>query len=396
MIDKAVLVACLEKDNYNRVASLIKKEYFAKEVSTIVETINQLHKKYEGDLTLEDVSLSHSERYPAMPEAAKNEAHAQIKSLVNVKINPELVSDVLHSFWKRVKAKQIGEEALDIFLGKSSDTNSLLNNVEELKNNEIKGSKTYTILQENIADSLEEFERDPEFIFPTQIRDHVPGIDRQNLGVIFARPEVGKTSFSAWLSGWYVKNGFKVAYWGNEEPVKKTRMRVAKSILEKSRLEVLQDKEGFIQQYQDDILPHISFMDCVGTSVQEIEDYCSRNEVDVIFIDQLDKIRIDGEFSRGDERLKELYCRSRELAKRHNVAVWAISQASYDAHGRESIDYSMLDGSKTGKAGEADIIIGIGVAEHEDFRTIKFSKNKINGWHGSVVLRRDGDRDIFS
>ena len=145
MIDKAVLVACLEKDNYNRVASLIKKEYFAKEVSTIVETINHLHKKYESDLTLEDVSLSHSERYPAMPEAAKNEAHAQIKSLVNVKINPELVSDVLHSFWKRVKAKQIGEEALDIFLGKSSDTNSLLNNVEELKNNEIKGSKTYTM-----------------------------------------------------------------------------------------------------------------------------------------------------------------------------------------------------------------------------------------------------------
>ena len=56
----------------------------------------------------------------------------------------------------------------------------------------------------------------------------------------------------------------------------------------------------------------------------------------------------------------------------------------------------MLDGSKTGKAGEADIIIGIGVAEHEEFRTIKFSKNKINGWHGSLVLRRDGDRDIFS
>ena len=118
--------------------------------------------------------------------------------------------------------------------------------------------------------------------------------------------------------------------------------------------------------------------------------------MDVIFIDQLDKIRIDGEFSRGDERLKELYCRSRELAKRHNVAVWAVSQASYDAHGRESIDYSMLDGSKTGKAGEADIIVGIGVAEHEEFRTIKFSKNKINGWHGSLVLRRDGDRDIFS
>ena len=90
-----------------------------------------------------------------------------------------------------------------------------------------------------------------------------------------------------------------------------------------------------------------------------------------------------------------MYARSRELAKRNKVAVWAVSQASYEAHGREIIDYSMLDGSKTGKAGEADIIIGIGVSEHEDFRTLKFSKNKINGYHGSIVLRRDGDRDIF-
>ena len=396
MIDKAVLVACLQKDNFNRVSGLIKKEYFAKEVATIVETISHLHKTYEGDLSLADLSLAHDERYPAMPEATKQRANQQIKDLKGVTVNPELAGNVLHSFWKRAKAKEIGEEALDIFLGKSSDTYSLLTSVEELKNNEVKGSKSYTVLEDNIEDSLEEFERDPEFIFPTQIRDYVPGIDRQNLGVIFARPEIGKTSFSAWLSGWYVRNKFHVAYWGNEEPVKKTRMRVAKSITERSRLEVLQDKQGFVQEYQENILPYISFMDCVGTSIQEVEDYCSRNEVDIVFIDQLDKIRIDGEFSRGDERLKELYCRSRELAKRHNVAVWAISQASYDAHGRETIDYSMLDGSKTGKAGEADIIIGIGVAEHEEFRTIKFSKNKINGWHGSLVLRRDGDRDIFS
>ena len=30
MIDKAVLVACLQKDNYNRVSSLINKDYFIK------------------------------------------------------------------------------------------------------------------------------------------------------------------------------------------------------------------------------------------------------------------------------------------------------------------------------------------------------------------------------
>ena len=395
MIDKSVIVACLKKDNYNRVSSLIKKDYFPKEIGTIIDVINKLHKKYDNDISLEDVMLSHRDSFPAMPEATRLRVERDINSLFTVKVQDELVADILHNFWKRTKAKQIGEQALDIFLGKSGDTSPLLSSVEDLKNNEVKLSNTYTVLNEDIETSLNEFEREPEFKFPSQIRDYVTGIDRQNLGVIFARPEIGKTSFAAWLCGWYVKNNLKVAYWGNEEPVRKTRMRVAKSILELSRQEILLDKDRFIEKYKSEVLPYATFMDCVGTSIQEIEDYCFRNEVDVVFIDQLDKVRIDGEFSRGDERLKELYARSRELAKRNKVAVWAVSQASYEAHGREVIDYSMLDGSKTGKAGEADIIIGIGVSEHEDFRTLKFSKNKINGYHGSIVLRRDGERDIF-
>jgi len=395
MIDKSVIVACLKKDNYNRVSNLIKKDYFPKEIGTIIDVINKLHKKYENDISLEDVMLSHRDSFPAMPEATRLRVERDINSLFTVKVQDELVADILHNFWKRTKAKQIGEQALDIFLGKSGDTSPLLSSVEDLKNNEVKLSNTYTVLNEDIETSLNEFEREPEFKFPSQIRDYVTGIDRQNLGVIFARPEVGKTSFAAWLCGWYVKNNLKVAYWGNEEPVRKTRMRVAKSILELSRQEILLDKDRFIEKYKSEVLPYATFMDCVGTSIQEVEDYCFRNEVDVVFIDQLDKVRIDGEFSRGDERLKELYARSRELAKRNKVAVWAVSQASYEAHGREIIDYSMLDGSKTGKAGEADIIIGIGVSEHEDFRTLKFSKNKINGYHGSIVLRRDGERDIF-
>jgi len=395
MIDKSVIVACLKKDNYNRVSNLIKKEYFPKEIGTVIDVINKLHKKYDNDISLEDVMLSHRDSFPAMPEATRLRVERDINSLFTVKVQDELVADILHNFWKRTKAKQIGEQALDIFLGKSGDTSPLLSSVEDLKNNEVKLSNTYSVLNEDIETSLNEFEREPEFKFPSQIRDYVTGIDRQNLGVIFARPEIGKTSFAAWLCGWYVKNNLNVAYWGNEEPVRKTRMRVAKSIFELSRQEILLDRNSFIENYRHKVLPYATFMDCVGTSIQEIEDYCFRNEVDVVFIDQLDKVRIDGEFSRGDERLKELYARSRELAKRNKVAVWAVSQASYEAHGREIIDYSMLDGSKTGKAGEADIIIGIGVSEHEDFRTLKFSKNKINGYHGSIVLRRDGDRDIF-
>ena len=112
-----------------------------------------------------------------------------------------------------------------------------------------------------------------------------------------------------------------------------------------------------------------------------------------MFMDQLDKFRIKGEFNRQDERLKAIYVYAREIAKRNKMLVWAVSQASYEAHDRQFIDYSMLDNSRTGKAGEADIIIGIGKTGssevENDVRHICVSKNKLNGWHGMATCHID-------
>jgi hypothetical protein len=52
----------------------------------------------------------------------------------------------------------------------------------------------------------------------------------------------------------------------------------------------------------------------------------------------------------------------------------------------------MLENSRTGKAAEADIIIGIGknFGEEEDYvRHLCISKNKLNGWHGTVTCSID-------
>ena len=134
--------------------------------------------------------------------------------------------------------------------------------------------------------------------------------------------------------------------------------------------------------------------DSVGTSIEELDSYCGLNKPSVIIVDQLDKMKISGQFGRGDERLKALYCYAREVAKRNDCLVWAVSQAGYDAEGSQIIDYSMLDGSKTGKAAEADIILGIGknVDDDDTTRFINVSKNKINGFHGFVTV--DINKDV--
>ena len=97
----------------------------------------------------------------------------------------------------------------------------------------------------------------------------------------------------------------------------------------------------------------------------------------------LDKINVSGTYARTDEKLRQIYTSVREIAKRRDCAVIAISQASADAHNRNSISFDQMENSKTGKAAEADLIIGIGRNANTDLenkvRTLCVSKNKING-----------------
>ncbi len=176
-------------------------------------------------------------------------------------------------------------------------------------------------------------------------------------------------------------------------------MRIIQSFFAMTREEMKNASTELDKTYLEDIDPYLTVMDSVGTSMEELNEYAQLNEPDVMFCDQLDKFRVAGEFNRGDERLKETYVLAREIAKRNKLLVWSVSQASYEAHDRQFIDYSMLDGSRTGKAGEADVIIGIGKTgtseEENTVRHICVSKNKLNGWHGMVTCHIDVHRGVY-
>ena len=225
------------------------------------------------------------------------------------------------------------------------------------------------------------------------IRDEVEGLDRGNLGIIFARPEVGKTTFCCFLAASYVRAKQNVVYFSNEEPAKKIKLRLIQSFFEVTRKELDKNRAKYVPLWDEHIAPYFKIMASVGTSVEEVDEYAKLNKPDIIFCDQLDKFRVAGEYNRGDERLKEIYVNGREIAKRNNLLFWAVSQAGNDAHDRQFIDYSMMDNSKTGKAGEADIIIGIGKTGSSEVentvRHICISKNKINGWHGMIHAQID-------
>ena len=189
--------------------------------------------------------------------------------------------------------------------------------------------------------------------------------------------------------GGFVDQGFKVAILGNEEATKRTVVRAYSAATGLTKEQIFEDTDKAKVIFKARSRGLISFKDTQDFDLDMIDRYLARKAPDIVFIDQADKVMIGGNFNASHERLRELYRRLREMAKK-NCAIFGISQASAEADGRTRLTYTMMEGSKIGKAAEADLILGIGkqdLEEDDNMRFITVSKNKISGWHGTITCQ---------
>ena len=400
-IDKQILGFCLSTDFFSKVADIIGRDMFTKEMRDVFDVIFHSHTEYAKDITIGELAVMFNDRNPAMPDSTREKAQELILTLDRGNPeNTEMHLDMVRNFWLRDRARIIGEKAIEIFTGESEEFGELRTLIEAVEDGRISDKTTYTKVEADISELLDSHTGPKDFPFEFDlINERIEGLDRGNLGILFARPEVGKTTFCCFLAASYIRQGFKVTYWANEEPAEKIKLRIIQSYFALKRDEMVEQRESLASRYNAEVAPYLTVMDSVGTSMEEANEYAKLNNPDIMFMDQLDKFRVNGEYNRGDERLKETYVLAREIAKRNDLLVWAVSQASNDAHDRQFIDYSMMDNSKTGKAGEADIIIGIGKTGASDVdnivRHVCISKNKLNGWHGTINTQIDIHRGVY-
>ena len=140
----------------------------------------------------------------------------------------------------------------------------------------------------------------------------------------------------------------------------------------------------------------IKIKDATGRDMSWVESVCKSYKPDVVLLDMGDKFARTGGFSRPDEALKANAIYARQIAKQHSCAVFYMSQLSADAEGKVLLNQSMMEGSRTGKAAEADLMILIAknppkqeeIGEPEDLqRHINVVKNKLTGWHGIITCQ---------
>ena len=397
-----LLRVLLTRDRFDKFKTQIDESVFQSGARDLYKTIGYIYRDNPNtnSINFSDLKLAYFNTYfPNHSYASQKNIHEIIDNIENQQQpTDEVVETAIKSMYRIKKADELARICLDISNNPNDNTfnavEKFMSTIDE-KHTDIKNEA----VTKDVDEILMALQEQGEFKFNLpSLQSATNGIGRGNFMVIIARPETGKTAF--WVSLVASVGGFawqqkKVSIFANEEPAIRTQMRLLNACTGLQRGSILNGSRDIAKEKWADVSPYIENFDCVGKTMDDLDEYCTNNDVDILVIDQLDKINVTGKFNATHEKLREVYTQARELAKRHSILVIGMSQASAEAQGRSRVTFSTMENSKTGKAAEADIILGLGKEdEQENFmddciRFVTLSKNKLTGDHKEfeVILR---------
>ena len=390
MMEKELIKLLLNKNFYDKNKSKLSKEFFTNGTGALYETIQSAHQDSDQDLSIGEVSTLHLEVYnPALSKAARDNFDVLINEIKDIELpNEKIAQNIIRSLFKRGIAQHVAQIATDIYNGSDIDFSEIKKHLDVT----FEEVNEYEYVTGNIDNLLDQLKDNTKWKFNLEpLRDKVNGVGDGNLVIIFARPEAGKTAF--WVNlvsgvDGFASQGAKVCALINEEPAVRTQMRLINAHTGMTFDEIRADKVEANRRWAE-IRKNIKILDTVDWSLDDVDEFVQKEKPDILVVDQLDKVNVKGSFARTDEKLRAIYTGAREIAKRNNCCVVAVSQASADGHGKFDLTFDTMEGSKTGKAAEADVIIGVGHRDKLDtderIRSLAISKNKITGWHGQLV-----------
>jgi len=395
-MDAPIIKSLLLNDFYKQNEKRLGENLFGDEFKDLYRVIAKAHQQFDHDLSSDELMMLWKRDNPVATRADNQIMEEIIEDVEGCTMpSPDVASNLISHLWRREIGRQIANLGLEISEGNDEAMSRIQRIVEKNADSYLPddfGEPTTTDLEELLAITGDEARW--EFNIPTLSR-HIYGIGPAEFGIVFATPETGKTAFLVSLMAGphgFADQGAKVVYLGNEEATRRTMLRAYQAWTGRSREEIALDPRPAIESFRQ-IEQNLVMQDIQEWDLGTIESYIMKQDADVVIIDQADKVQIDGQYNAGHERLRALYNRLRELAKKCECGIIGVSQASADADGKSRLTYTMMEGSKIGKAAEADLIIGIGRldsgevenTEPDYTRYLTVSKNKLSGWHGTVI-----------
>ena len=367
---------------------------FSKDVRKIKQTIDKTMQTYNRTVTPDEIEALFMSNNPTMTTAQK-EAYSSLFRQVKKEdpMGADIAQEVLSKLFQQVIGEDVANLGFDMVNGTANTLNDIRNLLEQYGddftpnlNVEWDDIDIETLLARNDLEARWTFNI-------ASLTRKVEGVNGGHLIEVGARPNTGKTSFHASIiaaPGGFAHQGANCIILCNEEGYHRVGARYLTAATGMTMQQIKANPTKARDLYAP-VKERIRIKDATGRDMNWVESICKAYKPDVVLLDMGDKFAKTGGFSRPDEALKANAIHARQIAKEHDCAVFYMSQLSADAEGKIILNQSMMEGSRTGKAAEADLMVLIaknppvqGQDEEDVQRHLNIVKNKLSGWHGSV------------
>ena len=404
-MELALIRTLMDKEFYDNNKSLVKKDgLFSKDVRKIKQTLDYAMTTYERSLTTSELEALFFANNSTMTTANKQVYNELFKRVSREEaMNKEIASEVLSKLCQQL----LGGEFAQLGFEMANGTMNSLEPVRQLlqaHRDDFTPNHTLEFGNMDIDHLLKanDIQSQWKFNIPSLRRD-VEGISGGHFIIVGARPNTGKTSFHASLIGapnGFASQGAKCLVLCNEEAYERVGARYLSAATSLSMEEVKGNYALAASRYEP-VRKQIELYDSTGKDMGWVEAIIKAYKPDIVVLDMGDKFAVKNS-DKSDVYLKNAAIHARNIAKQYDCAIIWMSQLSADAEGKINVDQSMLEGSKTGKAAEADLMVLISKnpvldVSNDDAddsqRYLIIAKNKLKGgWHGKITCELDGAR----
>ena len=374
---------------------------FTKDVRKVKQVLDYAMETYDQGISLADLEALFYATNKTLTTSNKEQYKKIFQKIANSSaLNKEVANEVISKMFQQVVGEEVANIGYAFVNGTQNSLEPLRKIVEDYQDDftpnlkiEFEDMSIETLLKANAEETQWKFN------IPT-LRRNVEGVSGGHFIVLGARPNTGKTSFHASIIAsphGFAQQGAKCVILCNEEASHRVGSRYLSSATTMTLDEIKTNQPKAALRYNK-VSSNIHIRDSTGKDLTWVEAVVKATQPDVVVLDMGDKFA-PRTSDKSDVYLRDATIHARNIAKEYNCAVFWLSQLSAAAEGLAMPDQSMLEGSKTGKAAEADLMILIGktkVVEGSEMddteRHLNVAKNKLKGgFHGRITCQLAGD-----
>ena len=406
-MELTLIRSLMNKDFYDETrGNRCPEKLFTKDTRKIKSIIDSAMEQYKRDLTVDEVQALFFAANPTLTTAQKHAYELQFNKIRNEDImGSDVATEVLSNMFRQV----VGEEVANLgfsYVNGDETTMEPLRNILNNYQDDFTPSIRIEYVDNSIDNLIQTAASNTKWRFNIQsLFQSVNGLDNGMLFVIGARSNVGKSSFHSTLCaaphGW-ASQGAKILVLCNEEKPERVASRYMTAATGMTMAQIVADKNTAHRSY-DPIRDNLKFVDATGKTMKWAESVIKKHKPDIVVMDIGSKFAEDGAASNNHETLKANAIYARNIGKMYGCLVVYCTQLSAEAEGKIVLSQAMIEGSKTGLAGESDLMILIArnppmndQTDDDGMRYLNIVKNKVSGIHRIVNCEFDYTTGVYS